>query len=72
MGKICGFDARISPWGTAGWLLPPESGIRSAFTVFATLPKTPFPAVPHRQTGTNREGGGTGAGVTESEKEERK
>lgn len=25
-GKICGFDARISPWGTAGWLAPLSAG----------------------------------------------
>lgn len=55
-GKICGFDARISPWGTAGWLVPPNSGIRSSFRMIATLPKTPFPAIPYQQAGTNWEG----------------
>lgn len=66
-GKICGFDARISPWGTAGWLVPPNSGIRSAFRMFATLPKTPFPAIPYQQDKLRRSGRGA-----EAEKSRRK
>ena len=57
-GKICGFDAGISPWGMAGWLTPAGTGIRSAFSVFATFPKTPFPAIPRQQSRTNWEYGG--------------
>ena len=65
-GKICGFDAGISPWGMAGWLTPAGTGIRSAFSVFATFPKTPFRAIPPptvqdklgvRSDGSSREAG---------------
>lgn len=57
-GKICGFDAGISPWGMAGWLVLAGTGIRSAFRVFATFPKTPFRAIPRQQSTTNWEEGG--------------
>ncbi len=61
-GKICGFDAGISPWGMAGWLALAGTGIRSAFTTFATFPKTPFRAIPRQQVqdklGGRRDGSG--------------
>lgn len=52
-GKICGFDAGISPWGMAGWLVLAGTGIRNAFRVIATFPKTPFRAIPRQQSRTN-------------------
>lgn len=60
-GKICGFDAGISPWGMAGWLALAGTGIRSAFRMFATFPKTSFRAIPRQQSRTNWEEGGSEA-----------
>ena len=56
-GKICGFDAGISPWGMAGWLALAGTGIRSAFRMFAMFPKTSFRAIPRQQSRTNWEEG---------------
>lgn len=37
-GKICCFDAAISPWGTAGWLGLAGAGIRSALQSVCNVP----------------------------------
>lgn len=60
-GKMCGFDAGVSPWGMAGWLVLAGTWIRSAIGTFATFPKTPFRAIPRQQSRTNWEEGGSGA-----------
>lgn len=67
-GKICGFDAGISPWGMAGWLVLAGTRIRSAFRTFATFPKTPFRAIPRQQSRTNWEEGGSEAEKSQSDR----
>lgn len=53
-GKICGFDAGISPWGN-GWLA--LLGIRRCFGagMLASFPKIPFLAIPSQHSGRTEE-----------------
>lgn len=69
-GKICGFDAGISPWGMAGWLvgwLVLRSGALSECLLQS--PRHHFQQSPCQESRTNWEEGGREA---EEKKEEAK
>lgn len=56
-GEICGFDGRISPWGTAGWLLPPPTlGSGALSRRLQRSPRRLFqPSLPSRAGQTGKE-----------------
>lgn len=63
-GKICGFDAKISPWGTAGWaasLWDPER--------FQNAPQDATSSDPAPAGRDTPSGSGRGAGAEKSPRE---